>query len=68
MLLSLLCKIFNVAHYSTSIKGLNTELGILAHHVKVQLQDKGHKSILLELLKNLSVMMAPYRSVLALLA
>ena len=38
------CKNFNVAHYSKSIKGINTKLGILAHHEKMQLQDKGHNS------------------------
>ena len=31
-----LCKNFNVA-----LKDINTKLGILAHHDKVQLQDKG---------------------------
>ena len=34
----LLCKNFNVAHYSKSIKDVNTKLGILAHHDKMQLQ------------------------------
>ena len=43
-LLSLSCKNFNVAHYSKSIKGIITKLGILAHHDKMQLQDMGHKS------------------------
>ena len=37
-------KNFIVAHYSKSIKDINTELGILAHHYKVQLQDKRHNS------------------------
>ena len=32
---------FNVAHYSKSIIGINTKLGILADHDKMQLQDKG---------------------------
>ena len=36
------CKNFNVAHYLKSIKGINTKLRILAHHDKMQLQDKGH--------------------------
>ena len=35
---------FNIAHYSKSIKGINSKLGILAHHDKIQLQDKGHNS------------------------
>ena len=35
------CKNLNVAHYSKSIKGINTKLGILAHCDKMQLQDKG---------------------------
>ena len=26
------CKNFSVAHYSKSIKGINTKLGIIAHH------------------------------------
>ena len=38
------CKNFKVAHYSESIKDINTKLGILAHHDKVQLQDKRHYS------------------------
>ena len=38
------CNNFNVAHYSKSTIGINTKLGILAHHDKVQLQDKGHNS------------------------
>ena len=38
------CKSFNVAHYSISIKDINTKLRILAHHNKLQLQDKGHNS------------------------
>ena len=40
----LFCKNFNVAQYSKSIKGINTKLGILGHHDKMQLQDKGHNS------------------------
>ena len=36
------CKNFNVAYYSKSIKGIDTKLGILAQHDK--LQDKGHNS------------------------
>ena len=43
-LFSVQCKNLNVAHYSKSIKDINTKLGILAHHDKVQLQDKGHNS------------------------
>ena len=39
-LLSTLCKTFIVAHYTKT--GINTKLGILAHHHKMQLQDKGH--------------------------
>ena len=35
---------FNVAHCSKSIKGINTKLGIHAHHDKGQMQDKGHNS------------------------
>ena len=35
---------FNVVHYSKSFKGINTNLGILVHHDKMQLQDKGHNS------------------------
>ena len=31
---------FNVVHYSKSIEGINTKLGILAQHDKRQLQDK----------------------------
>ena len=30
--------------YSLSIKGINTKLGILAQHDKIQWQDKGHNS------------------------
>ena len=37
-------KTFNVVHYSKSIIGINTKLGILADHDKVQLQGKGHNS------------------------
>ena len=35
---------FNIAHYSKSIKGIDTKFGILAHHGKVHLQDKGNNS------------------------
>ena len=42
--MSLSFKNFNVAHYSKSIKGINTKLGILAHHDKMQLLGKGHNS------------------------
>ena len=38
LLLSASCKNFNVVHYSKSIKGINTKLGIHAHHDKAQLQ------------------------------
>ena len=41
---SLSSKNFNIAHYSKSIEDINTKLGILTHHDKVQLQDKGHNS------------------------
>ena len=41
---SLSCKNFNVAHYSKNIKCIITKLGILAHHDKMQLQDKGCNS------------------------
>ena len=44
LLLQLSCKNFNVAHYSKSIKGIITKLGILDHHDKMQLQDKGNNS------------------------
>ena len=44
LLLPLLCKNTNVAHYSKSIKVMNTKLGILANHDKLKLQDKGHNS------------------------
>ena len=46
LLLSASCKNFNVAHCSenTCIKGINSKLGILAHHEKLQLQGKGHNS------------------------
>ena len=45
LLLSLSCKKFiNVANYSKSIEGINTKLGFLAHHDKVQLQNKGCNS------------------------
>ena len=37
-------KNFNAAHFSKSIKCINTKLGILAHQDNVQLQDKGHTS------------------------
>ena len=43
LLLSVLCKHFNVGHYSQSIKGVNTNLEILTHH-KVWLPDKRHSS------------------------
>ena len=52
------------------IKGINTKLGILAHHDKIQLHDKGHnsKAIFLEssslLLKFLSRIIALDRRVL----
>ena len=50
-LLMALCNNFNVAYYSKNIKGINTKLGILACHDKVQLQNKGYnsKAIVLEL-------------------
>ena len=38
------CKNFNVAHYSKNIEDIHTKLAILAHHDKMQLQDKGHNS------------------------
>ena len=44
--------------YSKNIKGINTKLGILAHHNKVHLQDKGHNSEMYFLLKMSSRMMA----------
>ena len=44
LLLAAAYKHFNVAHYSKSIKGIITKLGILAHHDKVQLQGKWHNS------------------------
>ena len=37
-------KLKNVAHYSKSTWGINTKLGIHAHVDKVQLQYKGHNS------------------------
>ena len=40
-LFSSLCKNFNEAHYSENIKGINIKLGLLAHHDKIQLQDRG---------------------------
>ena len=40
----LLCKNFIVAHYSKSIKDINTKLGIFAQQDKVQLQVKGRNS------------------------
>ena len=43
-LLLLSCKNFNAAHYSKGIKSIITKLGILVHHDKMQLQDKGHDS------------------------
>ena len=42
---SVSCKNFNVAHYSKSLKGINTKHGILAHQDKMQLKDKGHNSV-----------------------
>ena len=36
------CKNFNIAHYLKSIEVIDTKLGVLAHHDKMQLQDKGH--------------------------
>ena len=33
-----------VAHYSSCIKGIITKLGIVAHHDKINLQDKGNNS------------------------
>ena len=44
LLLSSSCKNFNIPHYSKSVKGRNTKLGIFVHHVKMYLQDKGHNS------------------------
>ena len=35
--LSLLCKNFNITHYSKSINGINTKLEIFAHHDNVRL-------------------------------
>ena len=43
-LLSSFCNNFNTTQYSKSIKDINTKVGILAHHDKMQLQDKGHNS------------------------
>ena len=40
--LSSSCKKFNVTHYSKSMQGIDTKLGILAHHDNVHLQDKRH--------------------------
>ena len=37
------CKICKVAN-SKNIKDINTNLGVLAHYDKVQLQDKGYNS------------------------
>ena len=37
-------KNFNVAHYSKNITAINTKLGILIHHGKMQLQGKRHNS------------------------
>ena len=65
----LLYKNFNVAHNSKSVKGINTKFGILAHHDKLQMQDKGMNlkiqfwSYAPFLIKNLSRMMAPDRKV-----
>ena len=36
--------LLNVAHFSKSIKSINTIHGALAHHDKMQLQDKWHNS------------------------
>ena len=38
------CRCHAKTHYLKSIKGINTKLGILAHHDKMQLQDKEHNS------------------------
>ena len=38
------CKNFKVVCYSKILKGIDTKLGILAHHDRLQLQDKGHNS------------------------
>ena len=38
------CKNFNVANYSKSIKDINTKLGSLADHDKLQLHGKVHNS------------------------
>ena len=38
------CKDFHIAHYSKSVKAINTKLRILAHLDKMQLQGKGHNS------------------------
>ena len=37
-------KTFNVAHYSKSIRGINTKLYVLSLLDKMQLQDKRHNS------------------------
>ena len=65
---SLLCKNFNLANYSKSRKGINTKLGTLAHHDKVQqgkAMDITLKAIILELwhflTKPLSTTMCPDR-------
>ena len=34
----------DIAHYSKCVKDINAKFGILAHHDKVQLQDKRHNS------------------------
>ena len=68
LLLLLSCKNFNLAHSSKSIKGINTRLGILAHHDMVR--GLTLKAIYLDyapfLLKILSRMMAPDRQLLVL--
>ena len=35
---------YSIVHYSKGFKGVGSKLEILAHHDKVQLQDKGHNS------------------------
>ena len=35
---------YNAVRYSNNIKGINSKLGILAHHDMVQLQEKEHNS------------------------
>ena len=41
---SLSWKNFNVAHYSESIKGINTKRGIPPYHFNVNLRDQVHNS------------------------